>query len=154
MLSVYFLASTLFVLDVRLLLDAFAGLSLLLPLLLFSHELSLLIFVQPRNRLDVDFALCEWTKAFAKYLLDSGYSEEKERIGHHPYIHVLELKDVFEIVFFIGPDVGDECPFSFFNIITIACVDLMHPFFDELKWCLAFAKSRLLHFLYSDSFAR
>jgi hypothetical protein len=133
MLSVYFLAPALFVLYVRLLLNAFTGLSFFLPPLLFGHELSLLIFIQPRDRLDVNFALSEGSKAFAEYLLDSRYSKEKKRIGYHPYINVFELKDVFEVMLLVGSDVGDERPFPFLDIIAIACVYFMHPFVDKLE---------------------
>jgi len=146
MLSVYFLTSALFVLDVSLLFNTFAGWSLLFPSFLFWHKLGQLIFIKPRNS--------EGSEGFAKYFLDSGYSEKKEWIGHHPYIYILKLKNVFEVMLLVSSNIRDKCSFCFLDVIPIAYINLMHSFLDKLKRCLTCAKSSLLHLFYSHAFSR
>lgn len=98
------------------------GLSLpseLVPVLLLGHELSLLVFVQPRNVVDVDLVLLEGSDVFADDFFDPGNPEEVEGIGDLANVDIFKLKDVPQIVLLIGSDVGDKCLLCFFDIVSI-----------------------------------
>lgn len=90
-----FFASTLYILDITgWFCFRVSFISHLISVLLLSHVLLFLIFVQPWNLLDVNLALLERSDAFAQDLFDSRYPVKEKGIRNHAYIYVFELEYV------------------------------------------------------------
>jgi len=80
-------------------------LSLLLSVLLFCIKLESLIFIEPRNSLNIDFMLLEGINSFPKNLFYSRNSEQEKGIGNLTNIYILELKDIPKVMLFVCSDV-------------------------------------------------
>jgi hypothetical protein len=108
-------------------------LSQLAAMVFFCHELALLIFVKPRDGFDIDVELLESSDVFSEDFFDSGDPKEEKRVSNHANIYILELKNILEVMLHIRSDVGDECSFSLFDIVSITRHNLIQLFSQRLN---------------------
>jgi hypothetical protein len=126
----HFLAATFDILDISRHFSIFSHLSQLAAMLLFCLELALLIFIQPRDGFNIDVELLERIYAFSEDFFHSWDPEKEEGVGDHTDIHILELKDILQVMLFICSYIRNECPFSFLDVVPVTCDYLIQLFFQ------------------------
>ena len=127
----HLLSPTLYVLYIHYFLFTLSFFSHLLAVFVFSQKLRLLVLIQPGNWLDLYLFVFELS-FYPQNLLYPWNLHQEKGTGYLADINIPKLKDIPELVLFIGPDIWNKGFLTFLYIISIRNDHLVEPFWCDL----------------------